>query len=105
MSTIYEIPLQVGTPQSFSITLGGVQYRLTLQYRNDPAAGWTLDIADSTGDPIISGIPLVTGADLLAQYAYLGFGGRLRVQTTSDPDAVPTFTNLGDDGLLYWVTN
>ena len=104
MSTAYEIPLQVGIPQTFTAKLSGVEYQLTLQYRNAPNGGWVLDIANSAGVPIVSGIPLVTGANLLEQYAYLGFGGRLWVQTTSNPDAVPTFSNLGEDGLLYWVT-
>lgn len=104
MSAVYEIPLQVGTPQTFSIALGGITYQLTFLYRNDPSGGWTVDIADSSGNPILQGVPLVTGADLLAQYRHLGFTGALVVQTTSNPDAVPTFTNLGDDGLVYWVT-
>lgn len=100
---VYEIPLSP-TPQRFSITLGGVQYRMTVQYRNINEGGWIMDIADSTGSPIIQGIPLVTGIDLLAQYRHLGISGQLRVQTTSDPDAVPTFDNLGTDSHLYWVT-
>jgi hypothetical protein len=145
---IYEVPLQVGQPQTFSITLGGKVYQLTLRYRvvsgqaqglvatqinftadttlitadttlvtadatiaiaQEPiavetnAGSWVLDIADDIGNPILSGIPLVTGANLLSQYGYLGFGGGLYVMTTSDPDAVPTFENLGDDGLLYWT--
>ena len=104
MTVARVIPLQVGVPQSFTATLSGVTYRFTLQYRNDPAGGWVLDISDSAGNPLVFGIPLVTGANLLAQYAYLGFTGGLWVQTSSDPDAVPTFSNLGDDGLLYWVT-
>ncbi len=104
MATPYEIPLQA-YPQTLSIMLGGVTYQLTLQYRNSAIGGWVLDIADSASTPILQGIPLVTGVDLLAQYRYLGFGGALYVQTNSDPDAVPTFENLGADGKLYWVTN
>ena len=104
MSAVFEIPLQVGTPQTFSIALGGITYQLTFLYRNDPAGGWTVDIADSSGNPILQGVPLVTGADLLAQYKHLGFTGSLVVQTVSNPDAVPTFANLGDDGQIYWVT-
>ena len=82
-------------------------YNLVLLYRNDPngQGGWVLDVYDSGGNPIVTGIPLVTGENLLAQYAYLGFIGGLWVQTTSDPDAVPTFQNLGGDGQLYYVTN
>ena len=105
MTTVYGVPLIIGTPQTFGITLGGVPYSMSLVYRNDPGAGWTIDIADAASNPIVSGIPLVTGANLLAQYRHLNFGGALVVQTTSDPDAVPTFTNMGDDGQLYWVTS
>lgn len=107
MSAVFEIPLQVGTPQTFSIALGGITYQLTFLYRNDTSGlgGWTIDIADSSGKPIVQGIPLVTGADLLAQYKHLGFTGALVVQTVSNPDAVPTFANLGDDGQVYWVTS
>ena len=105
MASYFQIPLETGTPQTINITLGQVEYRLTLRYRNVDQGGWVLDIADERGNEIIDGIPLVTGADLLAQYKHLGFGGRLWVQTLSDPDAVPTFENLGEDGLLYWVTS
>jgi hypothetical protein len=105
MPNFFKIPLVVGTPQRFSITLGQVEYQLTLRYLNIDEGGWIIDIADAIGTPIVQGIPLVTGADLLAQYKHLGFGGRLRVQTLSDPDAVPTFENLGDDGALWWVTS
>jgi len=106
MSAVFSIPLQVGTPQTFSIQLGGVTYQMTFLYRNDTSGlgGWTVDITDSNGNPILQGIPLVTGADLLAQYKHLGFTGALVCQTTSNPDAVPTFANLGDDGQLYWIT-
>lgn len=106
MSSVFSIPLQVGTPQTFSIQLGGVSYQLTFLYRNDTSGlgGWTVDIADDNGNPILQGVPLVTGADLLAQYPHLDFGGSLIVQTTSNPDAIPTFDNLGDDGVVYWVT-
>ena len=104
MGSFFSIPLQVGAPQTFSIQLGGATYQLTFLYRNDTSGlgGWTVDIADAMGNPILQGVPLVTGADLLAQYPHLGFGGSLVVQTTSDPDAVPTFENLGDDGQVYW---
>jgi len=99
----FEIPLSP-SPQTFTISLSGTDYRLTVQWRNAEGAGWTLDIADSGGSPIIEGIPLVTGVNLLEQYDYLGFTGVLWVQTTADPDAVPTFDNLGIGSHLYWFT-
>lgn len=104
-TNFYPIPLQPGTPQTFSISLGGVQYQLSLRYRNDPAGlgGWVLDIDDQNGNELLYGVPLVTGADLLAQQRHLGFNGGLYVQTNDNPDAVPTFENLGSNAVLYWV--
>lgn len=100
---VYNIPLEVGTPQTFSATIGLIEYRFTLRYLNVQDGGWVIDIADSSGNALISGMPMVTGCNLLEQYGHLGFGGALYVQTTSDPDAAPSFSNLGSDGLLYWV--
>lgn len=104
MPRYFRIPLEVGRPQRVIVTLGQRDYQLTLRYANVDQGGWLLDIADTTGNPIVLGIPLVTGADLLEQYRHLGFSGRLWVQTMSDPDAVPTFGNLGSDGVVWWVT-
>jgi hypothetical protein len=106
MEPMSAAPLQIplsGQPQTFNVMLGGVAYTFTVQYRNDPAGGWVLDIADSSGNDIVTGIALVTGANLLEQYEHLGFNGGLYVQTLDDPDAVPTFDNLGTNALLYWV--
>jgi hypothetical protein len=118
MPTFYEIPLS-GTPQRFVISLANenssnganpvVAYTLTFQYRDaDPSiaggCGWTLDVADQYGTQILCGRPLVTGADLLAQYDYLALGGHLVVGSDGVPDAIPTFDNLGSGSHVYWVT-
>ncbi|VXB25340.1 conserved hypothetical protein [Burkholderia sp. 8Y] len=101
--TAYEIPLSA-KPQTFSIPLGGVTYKMTLRW-NVPAEAWMLDVADASGSAMVGSIPLVTGVDLLGQYAYLGFAGQLVVQTDNDPAAVPTFDNLGTTGHLYFITS
>ena len=46
----FEIPVSP-IPQVFAISLGGDDYRLTLQYRD----GWILDVADDLGQPLVSG--------------------------------------------------
>lgn len=98
----FEIPLS-GASTRFQTTILNVVYTLTLQWRN--AAGlWCLDISDANGNPIVNGIPLVTGADLLAQYGYLGFGFQLWVQSDVTPDALPSYENLGTSSHLYVVT-
>jgi predicted Zn-dependent protease with MMP-like domain len=99
--TPVEIPLS-GQNQTFPIVLGPVTYTLTFTWR-DAMQTWCLDIADQYGNLIIGGIPLVTGVDLLGQYAYLGFAGALVVQTDNAPDVMPTFDNLGTTSHLYWI--
>jgi hypothetical protein len=96
-----EIPL-IAAGQTFSVTLVGVTYNMTVRW-NVPAACWMLDIADTNDSPILNGVPLITGADLLEQYEYLDFGGQLIVQSDNDPTEVPTYVNLGTLGHLYFV--
>lgn len=100
---IYEVPLSPN-PQTFAISLGGVDYHLTL-YWNTPANCWMLDLADADSNPMVQGIPVVTGLDLLYQYKYLGVAGSLVVQTDYDTQAVPTFENLGVTGRIYFVVS
>ena len=104
MPNFFRIPL-APNPQIFTIQLSGIDYRIRLAYRNAPEAGWVMDILDINENPIVNGIPLITGANLLDQYRHLGFLGRMWVQTGSDPDAPPTFINLGLDAQIYWVTD
>lgn len=101
MSTAFEIPL-AAAPQKITIALGGVTYRLVFVW-NTVSLCWVLDIYSADSAPVLLGVPIVTGADLLAQYAYLGFGGQLIVQSDPDPDLVPSFASLGAGGHVYWV--
>lgn len=100
MMNIQEIPL---TPdnQQFGITLGGQQFTMRITWRD--AAGWILDLMDSAGGALVNGIPLVPGADLLAQYAYLGITGALVVMADSNQPEMPTKTNLGLGSHLYFI--
>lgn len=100
---VFEIPL-LPQAQSFQIPLSNKLYNLTLKYMDTPEGGWVLDIDDTQGVALVHGVPLVTGADLLAQYAYLGIGGQLIVQTDENPDAVPLYTNLGVNSRVYFIT-
>jgi hypothetical protein len=87
----YTIPLSP-EPQSFGITLAGREYRLTVRWFAAPEAGWTLDIEEpDKAAPIIMGLPLVTGCDLLEPFAYMEFGGELWI----DSEMPATFDNLG----------
>lgn len=102
MSKVVTIPL-IAKPQKLSLVLNGLTYNLTVRWCT-PAQAWIMDIADVSDKPMITGMPLVTGADLLAQFAYKDIGGKLIVQTSNSPDTPPTFTNLGGDSQLYYVS-
>lgn len=99
---IYEIPLSPEA-QKFTIDLAGETYQINL-YWCGAANAWVMDLADTLGTPIISGIPLVANTDLFAQYPYLNLGGQLIAQTDNAPNSPPTYNNLGSAGRLYFVT-
>ena len=102
-TTFYEVPVSAA-PQAFSVSISGTRYTIRQTYCDVPdGGGWLIDIIDSSGSNILTGIPLVTGADLLGQFAYLGFGFSLVVTTSGDADAVPTYDNLGVSSYLYAV--
>ena len=98
----FEIPLSP-SPQTFRIVLAGVSYQMRLVW-NAVSESWVLNIADASGVDILTGVPLVTGVDLLAPYGYLNFGGSLIAETDGDPLQPPSRSNLGDSGKLYFIT-
>lgn len=79
-------------------------------YWNNVTACWCVDFDDDTGTiPVLHGLPLVTGVDLLEQFGYLPLGAQTVLTTMTigpdlSPDTVPTFDNLGIDGHLYTTT-
>jgi hypothetical protein len=107
----FEIPL---TPaqQSMAISLNGTTYNLTFTYRDTTLGsdqvdglpvGWIMDFADQDGNLLIGAIPLVTGCNLLGQYAYLGIGGAMFVYSDGTNDTTPTYANLGVGSHLVFV--
>jgi hypothetical protein len=103
MMDAYRIPV-TPTPQTFNIFLSGKEYRLTVRWNAAIEGGWWLDVAAADkGEPILSGIPIVTGADLLGPYGYLGFGGSL-VCWSGASNQAPAYENLGiENELLFAV--
>lgn len=102
--SISEIPLQPRA-QRLKIEMNGIEYILRFRW-NGVSNCWIMDIADSSNVPLVNGIPLITGANLLDQFNYLriGNGVKMLVYTFGDPDGVPTYTSLGDTSRLYFVT-
>jgi hypothetical protein len=99
---IQQLPLTTDCPQSFNCQLGDVTYQFNLIW-NDRSSVWMLDILNAaTQVPIISGLALVLGADLLEKYA-LGIGAFVLVDETGTGTEA-TLTSLGSSTNLYWVS-
>ena len=98
--TLTELPL---TPQNraFSATIAGTLYKVTVIWR---AGCWYMDLSDSSDTLIAGSIPLVTGADLLEQYAYLSLGFSLFVVCDADGQDYPTENDLGIGSHLIIAT-
>lgn len=102
--TILRIPLEP-IAQRFFVALNGVVYECTLQFADVDEGGWFLDIATSDGVMLAAGLPLVTGADILAQFRYLNIipeNAVLYTYTDGDISAPPTYDNLGSAANLYY---
>lgn len=98
------IPL-LNVPQDFNITLANRELRIVSKWNPSTEAGWVLDIYDGVSDAaIVMNVPMVTGADLLEQYEYLGLNGKLVVYTDGAETAVPTLENLGVESNVYFQT-
>ena len=109
---IKEVPLVASTSQTLGVSINNVVNQMTAAWRDVASGalgdvsgtvggGWMLDLADQAGNKIASGLPLVTGSDLLGQLGYLGLDTKLIVQTSHDATAVPTFSSLGDTSHLF----
>ncbi len=101
----YEIPLR---PESatFRISLSGKVYQFSVVWRDNDQGGWFLGISDFNGQPLVLGIPMVTGLNLLYQFGYLGIGADgSGLFMISDKDAFvgPSYDSLGTSCKLYYV--
>lgn len=98
-----ELPITADLPhQSFSVQLDGTVFRLRLRY-NWRAGHWALDLADSSGAPLISGVAVRLGVDLLAQYADDRLpSGKLFAMNWVAPYQPPGRDNFGTDVVLIY---
>lgn len=95
---IYELPMTDAPSQEFICELGGVKFlfRVQLNVRGDT---WTLDVSSSEDEPIVQGIPLVLGADLLTNERFTY--GNLFLVDYESTGFDPTANNLAEYGLIW----
>lgn len=64
---------------------------------------WYFDLYDSAGDPLVLGIALASGIDLLFPYRALKVPkGKLFLQSTTNVLEDPTVDSFRDDEVLLW---
>ena len=101
---VVRIPLSA-RPQRLQVLLAGVIYGIRL-YWLVPANCWAIDLSDHNGNPLISGIALVTGGDLFAQFGYINLGGQLLVMSDNQPLASadpPGWRDLDVTGHVFFI--
>lgn len=96
---IIEIPVS-NKNQQFNIQLGGKYYRIRLVYRE--FCGWVADFMTQTGDTIFTGVPLVSGVDILEPYRYIGIKGGLAFYC-ENPENEKEQDELGIRNRLYFI--
>ena len=99
---VFEIPLRPATAQTLKVALNDRVYGFSLAYIDEAEGGWTLDIADEAGSPLVAGIALLPGQDLLEPYPDLGIGVRLAVVTPGEQECRPNFDGLGVHSKLLF---
>jgi hypothetical protein len=106
---LQQIPLDTAPNQTWAVTVninGGSQsFFCELNY-NELSQYWTMNISAVNQNFSLSGIPLVTGLNILAQFAYLGIGSIYVINSSGV--ASPNFPNdsdLGSDFILLWGDN
>ena len=63
------IPLNDVSPwYDFQIALSGVQYTISIRY-NGRMDRWVMDLSNAVDTPIIMGVPLLIGVNLLGRFA------------------------------------
>lgn len=98
MTTPSIIPLEAGA-QTLSVPLGGVTYRMRIWWRESVTPCWMLDLSTVDDVALVSGLPMLPGADLLAQHKHLGVAGVLYVLA----DDEITYDSLGNSTRLYFL--
>jgi hypothetical protein len=98
---VYEIPL-TNQNQTLQTSLLGVTYTLTVRW-NALAGLWYLDINDVNNKPLLNGLPMTAGVNLLKQFGYLGIGGALVALNGNQPTLPIGYDDLGQTSFLLFI--
>lgn len=101
-TTVFSVPLRSGT-QQFVVSLGTISVMMRLIWRSASGGGWFIDIYESDGlTPILCGLPVRCGQNMLSQYQYLGLG-RMVALIDGQAERDPSYDDMGSNLQLYWT--
>lgn len=103
MATTQEFPLRPEA-QVMTIDLASVLYTVRFGWSDTPDGGWFIDLRTYEGVPLIMGLPLTAGENVLQQFDYLGIGGEIRAETDGNVLIEPTYDNLGSNGKILFIS-
>ena len=91
-----------GIDTSWSSVIAGVRYKFRLKYRQR-FDSWTLAIADAKGSPIIDGMSVVEGVDMLEPFTDVALPpGSITCVDTRGLGAAPTRYDWKDRHILVY---
>lgn len=101
--TFFTIPTRNDLPfYTYRITLSSNIYTLTFHY-NVRMDRWILDVADSSGAVILSGVALLILRDVIGQYITLALPpGAIFATDETQKDQQPTIYSFGTDKTLWY---
>lgn len=91
------VPLSSEPSILFNITLDGIELNMQTKY-NTRYSTWSLDIYDEQQNPLVFGVPLLLGSNVLSPYN-LNIGSMVCVDVTGQGEDA-TSDNLGTDVIL-----
>lgn len=91
--------------QTIALNISGDKKNISLQAEisyNSMAEYWTISLYDpKTENPIVAGIPLLCGHDLLEQFRYKGIGSVVLASNSKNSYTSPDSTNLNQYCLIW----
>src|SRR5579883_2697483 len=103
------VPVTAAPNQALTVSLAvngsSITLNLGLAY-NRISGCWMMSIADQSGNPLLSSIPLLTGdwpaANILGPYEYLEIGSAFVINQSGGPFDWPNDSTLGQSFFLIW---
>lgn len=99
------IPVQAVPNCTFASKIPVDDMNLILSFSityNELAKYWVVDIADSDGNMLIRGLPVIPAQNILEQFQYLKIGSAYILPRSTVSEQWPTADTLTSDWYLVW---